>query len=270
MIPSNRFATSDPPERRRERRLALLAAIALHAAAFALVPALSWLTGALGPAASVHRAAGRAPGDSSPVPIVFQVPVPAPPAEAPAEEPPPAETPAEPAPTADAGNKGGETTEDRTSSSDDATGESDSGATGAETGPMDFVPPHITLYLDEPTDTRSQPRLAGTGGVTVPTPIADTVVEPVLPEGAGQVLAEGSTVWVVLRVLVTRDGAVERVEVIQAPPDDPGFAPALVEAVSQWRFEPARLRGRPVDAWHTLVHPFTKNGQSGMSKGHAP
>jgi TonB family protein len=66
-------------------------------------------------------------------------------------------------------------------------------------------------------------------------------VDPEYPEEARQRRIEGS---VVLTALVGNDGVVRELKVMSG---DPLLAKAATDAVRQWRFEPHRLKGRPVE-----------------------
>lgn len=55
---------------------------------------------------------------------------------------------------------------------------------------------------------------------------------------------------VLLRAVVGLDGSVERVEVVTTPHEM--FSRASAEAVRQWRYTPATIRGRPVRVWFTV------------------
>jgi TonB family protein len=66
-------------------------------------------------------------------------------------------------------------------------------------------------------------------------------VEPEYPEEAKQQHIQGP---VVLNALVGTDGAVRDLKVISG---DPLLVKAATDAVRQWRFQPHRLKGLPVD-----------------------
>lgn len=108
--------------------------------------------------------------------------------------------------------------------------------------------PDLVFVIDEPEYAETgTPRVAGTAGVTVP---------EVAPESMEEALRIGRMErrgWVVLRVLVLRDGSAGEVTVEQA--GDTEAAAGMARAVRALRFRPALERGRPVDAWYTLVWP---------------
>ncbi|NLA68837.1 MAG: energy transducer TonB, partial [Gammaproteobacteria bacterium] len=81
---------------------------------------------------------------------------------------------------------------------------------------------------------------ASTGG-----PRALERTPPAYPSGP---LAAGIGGRVVLKVLVGADGSVKQVEVESSEPAGV-FDEATVEAVRQWRFEPMRRDGVPVEGW---------------------
>lgn len=75
------------------------------------------------------------------------------------------------------------------------------------------------------------------------------------PDRARQRDIEGS---VRVTVLVGTDGRVKKLQILEANP--PGvFEDAVREAVPNWTFNPARYRGRPVEAWVTIPIPFRLN-----------
>jgi TonB family protein len=67
-------------------------------------------------------------------------------------------------------------------------------------------------------------------------------VKPVYPEDARRLTLEGD---VVLEIVVRRDGTVGDVRVLHSLGNS--LDQRAVEAVRQWRFDPARRRGVPVD-----------------------
>jgi TonB family protein len=60
---------------------------------------------------------------------------------------------------------------------------------------------------------------------------------------------------VVLEVIVTSDGCPSRIRVVQSL--DRGLDEEAVLAVTQWRFEPGRRSGAPVDVIVTLMLDFS-------------
>lgn len=82
-------------------------------------------------------------------------------------------------------------------------------------------------------------------------PVVSEKVEPVYPEDAR---AEKITGVVVVELVVTTDGFVEEVSVLRTP--DERLTAAAVEAVRQWRFEPALCDGTPVSVFYKMTFKF--------------
>jgi TonB family protein len=87
--------------------------------------------------------------------------------------------------------------------------------------------------------------------ITGPVPIARTEPEP--PPAAAE---RRSSAQVVLALEVDATGGVGRIEVLHATPPDEGFEEAALEAVRQWRYEPARKAGAPVAVDITVTVDF--------------
>lgn len=101
------------------------------------------------------------------------------------------------------------------------------------------------------------PMIAGTNDVGNPTLVMESKVSPVYPEHARADKAEGS---VILQAVISREGIVTQVELLRASqPDYPGFEESAIEAVSQWRYEPALKDGEPVDVYFTIFVEFKLN-----------
>lgn len=66
---------------------------------------------------------------------------------------------------------------------------------------------------------------------------------PVYPPAKLRSRVEGT---VVLRLLIDQSGRVEEVKVVSG---DPEFVQSVMQVVWQWRFTPARDRGRPIKVW---------------------
>ena len=82
-------------------------------------------------------------------------------------------------------------------------------------------------------------------------PVVSEKVEPVYPEDAR---AEKIAGVVVVELVVTTDGFVEEVSVLRTP--DERLTAAAVEAVRQWRFEPALCDGTPVSVFYKMTFKF--------------
>lgn len=77
------------------------------------------------------------------------------------------------------------------------------------------------------------------------------MVEPTYPAGMVHARASGR---VILEIVIRRDGCVEDIEVLRS--GGYPFDMDAMWAVSQWRYEPARLRGSPVKVYMTVVVDF--------------
>ncbi len=75
-------------------------------------------------------------------------------------------------------------------------------------------------------------------------------VEPVYPDAARQSNVQGI---VVLDALIGPDGAVEDLRPLSGPD---ALAPAAVDAVKWWRFQPYRVNGKPVEVETTVAVEF--------------
>jgi protein TonB len=77
--------------------------------------------------------------------------------------------------------------------------------------------------------------------------------QPVYPEIPRIAKIEGR---VALRAVISESGDVVSIEVLRAPQPDAGFSAAAIEAVSTWKYRPARYRGRPVAVYMTVFVEF--------------
>ena len=57
----------------------------------------------------------------------------------------------------------------------------------------------------------------------------------------------------ILLIVVEKDGTVGSIEVVRSPDQRWGFDLAAIDAVKQWRYQPALLQGRPVAAYITVM-----------------
>jgi TonB family protein len=101
---------------------------------------------------------------------------------------------------------------------------------------------------------RHTPLLAGVGDVTNPVLIPASKVGPVYPEDAKVERVEGI---VILQAVVFHDGTVGDIELLRANRPNMGFEDAAIEAVRQWRYEPAIQDGVPVDVYFTIFIDFS-------------
>lgn len=125
----------------------------------------------------------------------------------------------------------------------------------ATTAPPPISPDALDPVIPAPTPPPPQePSTPGVDrGVSYPVLIESTRVMPRYPDAARVVRVEGT---VVLRGVVRRDGTVDSLEVLRSPASGLGFEAAAIAAVRQWRFRPAVLDGRTVDAYLTIIAEF--------------
>ncbi|MHC4992882.1 MAG: energy transducer TonB, partial [Planctomycetota bacterium] len=90
-------------------------------------------------------------------------------------------------------------------------------------------------------------------GVSPPRLIPESRVQPIYPELARVTRVEGN---VILQAVVRSDGTVGEIRVLRCNRPNLGFEEAAIEAVRQWRYEPARQHGRPVDVYFTVYVEF--------------
>ena len=101
-------------------------------------------------------------------------------------------------------------------------------------------------------------QVAGKDGVTNPVLIDKSKVLPTYPEVARKSKIMGH---VILQAMIDRDGRVRDIEVVNVEPKgNKEFADSAIKAVKQWRYEPARLDGAPVDVYFTIRIEFKLDG----------
>ena len=119
----------------------------------------------------------------------------------------------------------------------------------------EILPPDAEFIIGDPEPPPPQgPLLAGVGGVTNPTRIAESYIQPVYPELARKAKIEGK---VFLQAVVEKYGDVGEVALLRCNRPGLGFEESAIEAVEQWRYEPATQAGRPVDVFITVIVDFT-------------
>jgi protein TonB len=82
------------------------------------------------------------------------------------------------------------------------------------------------------------------------------LIREVRPKYTSEAMRSGlqGTVW--LEAVVTRDGRTSQIRVVKSL-DHGGLDQEAVAAVAEWRFEPGRLAGEPVDVLVTILVGFT-------------
>jgi protein TonB len=76
-------------------------------------------------------------------------------------------------------------------------------------------------------------------------------VEPVYPQTLLRMHKEGI---VILQALITANGDVQKIEILKS--DHPLFSQSAINAVSEWKYRPAKLRGKPVAVYFTVTVMF--------------
>ena len=84
---------------------------------------------------------------------------------------------------------------------------------------------------------------------------APRVIKEVKPRYTTEALQHMIQGTVVLQVIVTSDGCPSQIRIVQSL--DRGLDEEAVLAVTQWRFEPGRLAGAPVDVFVTIMLDFS-------------
>jgi len=76
-------------------------------------------------------------------------------------------------------------------------------------------------------------------------------VEPTYPQTLLRMHMQGT---VILQALITEKGDVQKIEILRS--DHPLFSQSAINAVSQWKYRPAKLRGKPVAVYFTVTVVF--------------
>lgn len=94
---------------------------------------------------------------------------------------------------------------------------------------------------------------AGTDGVT--SPVLLHKVDPIYPATMRE---QGRDADVVLQAVIDENGTVTDIEMLRtSDPEHPEFADSAIEAVAQWRYEPAKLSdGRPTPVFFNIFIQF--------------
>ncbi len=113
---------------------------------------------------------------------------------------------------------------------------------------------------DEPPQPQPPPPTAEQGQPTQRIHVGQGVTQGVLikrvqPEYPSKARKRGVQGAVVLRVVITKTGDVEDVEVISG---DELLVPATVKAVKKWKYKPYLLKGEPVAIKTTITFNFQR------------
>jgi TonB family protein len=106
-------------------------------------------------------------------------------------------------------------------------------------------------------DERLKPLLGGVDGVVNPSLIPSSKVDPIYPAKARDHRESGQ---VIIQSVIHANGTVGEASVIRVSRPNLGFEKAAVDAVKQWRYEPATVHGQPVDVYFTVVVDFSIHG----------
>jgi protein TonB len=118
-----------------------------------------------------------------------------------------------------------------------------------------WIPPDVQIVIGAPVPPplEAPPIRAGFGGVTYPILIESTQVMPDYPELARLAKVSGN---VILEAIVRKTGSVTDLRVLRQPASGLGFGDAAIAAVTQWRYKPGVMDGRPVAVYFTIVVEF--------------
>jgi TonB family protein len=112
-----------------------------------------------------------------------------------------------------------------------------------------------TLCLDEdPPSNETAAALTRVGG-KVMAPVKIHSVDPIFPPRARESMPVGASSIVMLEAVITKKGCVRSVRPIAQSPY-PELNSAAIFAMSQWKFSPGRLDGKPVDVLYNLTVNF--------------
>ncbi|HXU12409.1 MAG TPA: energy transducer TonB [Candidatus Binatia bacterium] len=78
-----------------------------------------------------------------------------------------------------------------------------------------------------------------------------------LPQYPAAARRAGLLGTVILMIVVDADGSVGQIEVLRSPDQRWGFDLSAIDAVKQWRYEPALMNGKAVAAYITVMVEFT-------------
>ena len=121
---------------------------------------------------------------------------------------------------------------------------------------LEAVVPPMRVQIGEPVppDPPPGPRRPGLNNVTHPLLIPESKIAPIYPELARTARLPG---LVIVQAVILEDGTVGETKILQCDHPGVGFEEAAIEAITQWRYEPSRLYGTPVDVFFTVIVEFT-------------
>jgi protein TonB len=101
---------------------------------------------------------------------------------------------------------------------------------------------------------RDRPYDQATLGLIPPTLVPGSRALPKYPDLARRAGLQGT---VILLAVIEKDGSVGEIEVVKSPDQRWGFDLAAIDAVKQWRYQPALMNGGPVAAYIQVMVEFT-------------
>ena len=118
----------------------------------------------------------------------------------------------------------------------------------------DPIPHDVDSFIGTPVPPPPTGPLVVGGDVTAPVLLEETKIRPEYPELPRAAQIEGN---VILRAIIHVDGSVGEIEILRCNRPNMGFEDAAIQAVQQWRYEPATQGGRAVEVYFTVVVDFT-------------
>jgi protein TonB len=107
---------------------------------------------------------------------------------------------------------------------------------------------------ERPGNDEDGPFGPSTPGLIPPRIIPSSRALPQYPAAARRAGLLGT---VILMIVVEVDGSVGQIEVLRSPDQRWGFDLSAIDAVKQWRYEPALMNGKAVAAYITVMVEFT-------------
>ena len=96
--------------------------------------------------------------------------------------------------------------------------------------------------------------MQGTLGLIPPSLVPGSRALPKYPDLARRAGLQGT---VILLAVIEKNGTVGEIEVVKSPDQRWGFDLAAIDAVKQWRYQPALMNGGPVAAYIQVMVEFT-------------
>ncbi|HEX3580506.1 MAG TPA: energy transducer TonB [Thermoanaerobaculia bacterium] len=111
----------------------------------------------------------------------------------------------------------------------------------------------LCLDEDPPSDESASPLSRVGGEITAPVKIHS--VEPSFPENVRRNMSPGSNSILILETVITKHGCIRSIRPLAQSPF-PELNGAAIFAVSQWKFSPALVKGKPVEVLYNLTVNF--------------